>query len=261
MWLNNAGLDGHSTFGHTVLLRDFVLDLKPKVVVFLVGANDRGRKEAGGHTASHIKGPLRFNSIEEFVKSASVYSEAVSAALNSYRYLRAKSRGLMHQSVDIRLLPHAQSVNPNLSDVLEPHINTFLPAYERRLRTLVRLAKSSQIDPVLITQPLLYGKGNDPRTGINLSTLKISHNTTGHTAWTVLELYNEVTKKVGEQEKILTIDLARELDKNSIYFYDGFHFTNVGSTEVARIIYNHLRPYLMENYISFSKSREKETKN
>ena len=55
VWLNNAGLDGHSTFGHTVLLRDIIAELKPKVVIFLVGANDRALEEPREHTASHIK--------------------------------------------------------------------------------------------------------------------------------------------------------------------------------------------------------------
>ena len=252
VWLNNAGLDGHSTFGHTILLRDIILKLKPKVVIFLVGANDVAREEAGEHTASHIKGSLRFNSIEGFVKSASAYSEVASGTLNIYRYLRAKYNGLPHQNVDITSLPHGQNTGLNLPEVLKPHIKTFVPAFERRLRKMVKLAKGSQIDPVLITQPSLYGKGIDPSTGIDLSTLKINHNTTGQTYWTTLQLYNQATKKVGKQENVLTIDLAQELEKNSDFFYDGFHFTNAGATEVARIVYKHLRIYLMKNFRSFS---------
>src|SRR6185437_6268137 len=40
VWLNNAGLDGHSTFGHRVLLNDHIKQLRPSVVVFLTGIND-----------------------------------------------------------------------------------------------------------------------------------------------------------------------------------------------------------------------------
>ena len=258
VWLNNAGLDGHSTFGHTILLRDIILKLKPKVAIFLVGANDRAKEEAGEHTASHIKGSLRFNSIEGFVKSASAYSEVMSLVLNLYRYLRAKSSGLPHENVDIRSLPYAHNVVPIPSERLEPHIQTFVPAFERRLQTIVRLAKTSQINAVLVTQPSLYGEGIDPSTGVDLSTLKLDSSTTSHTYWAILELYNQATKKVGKQENILTIDLAHELEKNSDLFYDGLHFTNAGATEVAKIIYNHLRPYLMENYRSFPSQNMKD---
>ena len=32
VWINNAGLDGHSTFGHNVLMKDYIVKIKPKVV-------------------------------------------------------------------------------------------------------------------------------------------------------------------------------------------------------------------------------------
>src|SRR4051812_45338107 len=37
LWLNNAGLAGHSTFGHSILVHDYLIKLKPKVILFLVG--------------------------------------------------------------------------------------------------------------------------------------------------------------------------------------------------------------------------------
>jgi lysophospholipase L1-like esterase len=39
-WLNNAGLDGCSTYGHLILMRDYIVQLKPNYVLFLVGIND-----------------------------------------------------------------------------------------------------------------------------------------------------------------------------------------------------------------------------
>ena len=40
VWLNNAGLDGHSTFGHEILLRSHIIKLKPDMIIFLTGIND-----------------------------------------------------------------------------------------------------------------------------------------------------------------------------------------------------------------------------
>lgn len=45
LWINNAGLDGQSTFGHIFLMKDYIKKLKPKVVLFLVGSNDRGNEK------------------------------------------------------------------------------------------------------------------------------------------------------------------------------------------------------------------------
>ena len=43
VWLNNAGINGHSTFGHQILLEDHIIPLKPKLVIFMIGINDLGR--------------------------------------------------------------------------------------------------------------------------------------------------------------------------------------------------------------------------
>ena len=40
LWVNNAGLDGHSTFGHLLLVKDYLIKLKPRFVIFLTGIND-----------------------------------------------------------------------------------------------------------------------------------------------------------------------------------------------------------------------------
>jgi lysophospholipase L1-like esterase len=47
LWLNNAGLSGNSTFGHYILMQDYLVKLRPKVVIFLVGINDLGIRGEG----------------------------------------------------------------------------------------------------------------------------------------------------------------------------------------------------------------------
>ena len=103
VWVNNAGLDGHSTFGHQILLEEFLVKLKPKLILFLVGANDMvGSSARNEHTAQHIKQKISFSSLEGFVKSASAYSEVMSLALNLYRFGRAWRMGLTHSFTPIK---------------------------------------------------------------------------------------------------------------------------------------------------------------
>ena len=45
VWLNNAGIDGHSTFGHQILLETHLKKFRPDFIVFLVGVNDVGRED------------------------------------------------------------------------------------------------------------------------------------------------------------------------------------------------------------------------
>ena len=66
----------------------------------------------------------------------------------------------------------------------------------------------------------------------------------GELTWRALELYNDVTRRVGAENGVLVIDLAAELPKNSDYYYDFYHFSNKGGDEVGRIIAEHLHSSL-----------------
>ncbi len=54
IWINNAGLDGHSTFGHQILLDDYLIKIKPKIILFLVGVNDVGREDLKEHDKNNL---------------------------------------------------------------------------------------------------------------------------------------------------------------------------------------------------------------
>ena len=62
-WLNNAGLDGQSTFGHIVMLNDYVKKLHPSVVVFLTGINDMETPGRLSMTSCMSGGPIPILSI------------------------------------------------------------------------------------------------------------------------------------------------------------------------------------------------------
>ncbi len=40
VWVNNAGIDGCSTFGHDLLLTEHLIPLKPDMILYLIGIND-----------------------------------------------------------------------------------------------------------------------------------------------------------------------------------------------------------------------------
>ena len=73
----------------------------------------------------------------------------------------------------------------------------------------------------------------------------------GATAWQVLELYNDVTREVGRERGVLVIDLAREMPKNSTYYYDLMHYTNAGAARVADIIAAQLTPFLARKFPAY----------
>lgn len=68
----------------------------------------------------------------------------------------------------------------------------------------------------------------------------------------MLELFNNKTRAIAAEKKLLCIDLAAEMPKCSIYFYDICHFTNKGSVVVSNILAGHLSSYL--TYVSPERS-------
>jgi lysophospholipase L1-like esterase len=56
----------------------------------------------------------------------------------------------------------------------------------------------------------------------------------------VLELYNDAIRSVCVARALTCIDLAREVPRDSTYFYDDFHFSRAGAAAVGQTIARHL---------------------
>ena len=54
--------------------------------------------------------------------------------------------------------------------------------------------------------------------------------------WNLLNLYNNITIKVANNEKIPFIDLSTLLEKDSKYYYDFIHYSNKGNKRIANIL-------------------------
>ncbi len=250
LWINNAGLDGQSTFGHIVLMEDYIIKLKPKIVLFLVGINDVGTKNSRFYDGKVIK-TLNFESVTGLLISMANYSEVLIIALNTYRYIKAKNMGLTHNT-EINLEEVSKETidisKENEFLVKQMHKEKYLNGYEMRLRRLIDISRENGIEPVFITQPALYGGVIDDITRVNLAQIKLG-DINGELGWEVLELYNDITRKVGIRENVFVIDLAKELPKSSRYYYDWAHYTNEGAVRVADIIYEHLCLFLERKHI------------
>ena len=106
---------------------------------------------------------------------------------------------------------------------------------------------------MLVTQPVLYGNNVDPTTGVNLAHKFVATDMDGATGWQVLELYNDVTRQVGHEQGVLVIDLARQMPKDSRYYFDLMHYTNAGAEKVADLVAAPLTPFLARKFPSYYK--------
>ena len=245
LWINNAGCDGQTTFGHLILMEDIIVKLRPKVVLFLVGANDQHFEASQIHDR-HLLRKKDNSYLGEFIESLLARSEVYYYAINFIRYYNARKWNMLHHPVDLTKSNRKEVPEEQIEEAKEEHRKKQLKPYAIRLIKLIELSRENNIEPVLITQPYLLGTGVDDRTGVDLATVDAYSSGNGKMAWEILELYNDVVRQVGQDHQVLVIDLARELPKSSRNFYDFFHYTNEGSAEIANIIYQHLNPFLQK---------------
>ena len=99
-----------------------------------------------------------------------------------------------------------------------------------------------------MTQPLLAGPRIDDVTGVDLGRIEFAPRCSGNMAWNLQEVYNEATRRIGREQNVKVIDLARKLPKSSRFFYDFRHFTNAGAQAVADILSEDLCPFLANRF-------------
>jgi lysophospholipase L1-like esterase len=246
-WINNAGFSGHSTFGHLILLRDYIIALKPRICLFTVGVNDIARTDLRFHDTEFTM------TNQKWVLALARKSRLANAVLSLYRNHLAKEKNVA-DNYGFKLIGNASMVLPD--SVIEKAITrerSLLNGYAQRLQQLIQLCRSNKIEPVFITQPSLMGEGKDDITNVDLASYKLNDSTNGRLYWRKVELYNNETLKVAADSGLLTIDVANQLPKSSAYFYDAIHFNIAGCAAVADLIAQKLDPYLQEKYPAFKK--------
>ena len=256
IWINNAGFSGHTSFGHQILLEDIILDYQPDKILLMVGANDRGlnnlhekdtrifKKRRSKDQASGLGKIYLFLvdnskvfSLINNLKRAAAASENVSNYTGFYDLNTIKTTDPTPDSIRIKILKAYQK--------------NFIPNYEARIQQFINTCKQNDIQPILISQPILYDTIVDEQTNINLASievpfklgesLNIATNTIdGWTEKAILDLHNEALKAVAQRMEVPFIDLATEMPKSFHYFYDPIHYTEAGCAAVAEIIFTAL---------------------
>jgi lysophospholipase L1-like esterase len=248
-WLNNAGLDGHSTFGHMILLNDHVKKLRPKVILFLTGINDVETEGPSFHDKLATRGA--YSDLRHWVFEN---SEVLNLFLNLARGWRAQK---FNNTTNSMLVLDSTRRRPVTDAVMKRRLEmqaSFLEGYGGRLAGLADTCVAWNILPVFLTQPNLFGYGRDPLTGANLGTFPADEKDTGingQLIWEMLEKYNDVTRRLCTERGLPMIDLARLMPKDSRYFYDMSHFTNSGAEEVASLVEAPLAAVLKRRFPQF----------
>jgi lysophospholipase L1-like esterase len=250
IWLNNAGMNGHTTFGHTKLLEQHILKLKPKILLFLIGINDATFAENSPKFDTRLDPGSEKDwdmKITTFLHdSLATKSHLVAFLSQAVRQIGAVQEGLVSGEVDFAKI--YKTPRPLTGSQKRATADRFSEenygGFEIRVRRLIALARNHGVVPVFITQPLLSGDGTDPTAGFPLSSLQ------GENFYKT-ELLNRELLRIGRETNVFVIDLAATLPKDSKFYYDPVHYTNLGAERVADILYSDLCPFIGEKFSAY----------
>jgi lysophospholipase L1-like esterase len=227
-WLNNAGMDGQSSFGNLQMLKQYIVNIKPNYIFLMCGLNDMG-----------LKTPSYFDEDKSLFKKVYNFLEIPSTILNIIRAGKAKESGLNHKFiVDINKEERLQMDDTAIVNCLKKE-QEFLSAYVNRLNEFAKICKANNIKLIFISQSILFSDEKDLYSNTYLGDIKTG-NINGKARGYILKMYNKVTYDFAESQKIPYINLNARLPKDSRFFYDGYHFTNDGSEISAGIIYDEI---------------------
>jgi GDSL-like Lipase/Acylhydrolase family len=116
-----------------------------------------------------------------------------------------------------------------------------LQEFRSNLQMFVDMCRDRQITPVLMTQPNRLSGNLDPKTwkevkvleaqGISFAEFEELHG-----------LFNQAIRDVGAKNKVLVVDLAREIPSEDKYVYDPVHLTERASKLAAQVISEKIEP-------------------
>lgn len=247
-WLNNAGMPGQSTYGHIIMLKDHLVKLKPKVIIFMAGINDIGRADISSFDSVTVQSPKQF---------LLTHSETVNLLVAFMRNKRAIERKLNNVQVDFRdydTLAISEKVIQQKLQEQQP----FVARYTERICTLMEICVSNNIIPVLMTQPFICGITKDSTTGADLAKIKVKPDLNGELWYRQVDLYNQAMKKVATRYNVLCIDLSSMLPKDSRYFFDYIHHTNEGARKITELITPDLKKYLASRFPAYLRNVEQD---
>ncbi len=234
IWVANGGLDGHSTRGHLLFVRDVLAKVRPKFALFLVGINDLGLSldDRARTAGSDFDRPSGLTWQQRLAARSRLFQVAW-----TWKQILFQKAYVVRVNRLERMPPHPLAKPEPESGDLRDRLPQ-LSEYRKNLGELIRACRELRVRPIFLTQPFQYGTSQrEAALGIDLYWLKrSSRQVSVATLRRMLDVYNAELSTVCQKENCDMIDLAREISGSSRWFYDGVHFNEPGAERIAEVI-------------------------
>lgn len=241
-WVGNAGLDGHTTRAHRLMMERVIGKIRPKTILVLAGLNDlwlslEEERRAGGS-------PYDNGFVEKLNRGG-----ARAFLLNHSRLCQVLyiwKRVLSGEVVTLEKAYHKNWYPTPLAapeDSVPPDAELLpsLPRFRDNLLAIDSMAREWGIRAVFLTQPILYGDGPEWR-GLEARHLwiqKQKYRISAATERRLLDVFNGQLLSLCATRGLECVDLAARMPRDSAYYYDDCHFNDAGAERVADIVAAH----------------------
>jgi len=224
----NAGIDGHSSYGH---IKSFELwfpnitGLHPDYAIIYVGHNDRGVAPDEVPQADLLTSPSWGRRLGSYITNHSIFVRAYN---NLKGWLAARRINVVYDRVDTD--PETVTFVPMPEVEIDAEaMEQSLKAYHERLKVLNQLALDFGTTPVYVTQPVgLVRQGPDG--------LEVVANSNAARIYREMQGYNAELLAFCKEVHAICIDLAGELTFDVQDFYDAIHTTPSGSRKIGEYL-------------------------
>jgi hypothetical protein len=224
----NAGVDGHSSYGH---IKSFELwypnipNLHPDYAIIYVGHNDRGVAPGDIPQADLLTSPSWSRRVGSYVANHSIFARAYKNLLG---WIAARRIDVVYGEVDTDPATVTFVPMPDV-DVDAAAMDLSLKAYHERLKVLNQLALDFGTTPVYVTQPVgLVREGP--------SGLEVVADSNAARVYREMQGYNAELLAFCREVDTICIDLAGELAFDIQDFYDAIHTTPSGSRKIGEFL-------------------------
>ena len=225
--VSNAGVDGHSSYGHIYSFERWfplISNLSPAYIILYVGINDADFRRA------KVANPGHDNAYSEGWKGWLKQFEIVFHLLPIYDYMQSLLNPDLafttHKPIPYSLNNYTEK-NLNKDTIKLAEINAL--AFRERYELLLEYVEDMGAEPICVTQPHIFTKViDDERLGV----ANVMNEYNGLDFDYSLNLLNS---QIYDLCGPLTIDLYNYEFKKE-HFYDGVHTTDLGSTLIGNVM-------------------------
>jgi hypothetical protein len=218
----NSGVSGNDSLHSINILMNKIIPMEPNIVIMMHNVNDLAvlLYEGTYWNNNQHRSPIVTNH-----NLANLFKEIKNRTFpNLYRVITG---GIFKGAGD----EFAHTRGKKISIQMDLMVHNFT----LNLKTFIYICKSRNIIPVLMTMANRLNDFSDPDIKTEINKMN-THGITSEEFIKIFDTFNQTIIKVGNENRVLVIDLAQKIPKRKEYIHDVVHYDDKGSEYAASII-------------------------